>query len=49
MLSEIASLEIAEGKKKMEDFKPKVFCLSTFSNISARISLKSWIKKQGWG
>lgn len=38
-----------EEKKKKEDFKPQNFCLSTFPNVSACISLKSWIKKWGAG
>ena len=41
-------LEIADGKKKMENLKLKVFCLSRFSNVSAHISFKSQIKKQGY-
>lgn len=49
VLAEIACLEIADEKKKKEDFKPKNFCLSTFPNVSACISLKSWIKKWGAG
>lgn len=36
-------------EKKTEDFKPPNFCLSTFPNVSACISLKSWIKKWGAG
>ena len=33
----------------MDDFKPQNFSLSTFPNVSACISLKSWIKKWGAG
>ena len=47
-LAKIVALQIAKGRREWKTFKLKVFCLSTFPNISACISLQSWIKKWGW-
>ena len=41
-------LEIADGEKKMENLKLKVFCRSRLCNVSAHISFRSQLKKQGW-